>query len=130
MLKYNRVIVAISGATGVEYAVRILKVLKANGIEVHMVISKPGEMTRSYETDYTSKEIKELADFVHPNADIGASIASGSFPTDGMIIIPASMKILGEIANGIGESLISRAADVVLKERRKLIMCVRETPLM
>ena len=80
MLKYNRVIVAISGATGVEYAVRILKVLKANGIEVHMVISKPGEMTRSYETDYTSKEIKELADFVHPNADIGASISSGLIP--------------------------------------------------
>ncbi len=129
MLKHNRIIIAISGATGVEYAVRMLKVLKAHDIETHLVISKPAEMTRGFETNHSSKDIKELANFVHPNADIGASIASGSYPTDGMIIIPASMKILGEIANGIGDSLISRAADVVLKERRKLIMCIRETPL-
>ncbi|WP_119343752.1 UbiX family flavin prenyltransferase [Facilibium subflavum] len=129
MLKHNRIIIGISGATGIEYAVRMLKVLKAQNIETHLIVSKPGELTRAYETQYSSQEIKALASTCYSNADISAPIASGSYPTDGMIIIPSSVKILAEIANGIGESLITRAADVVLKERRKLILCVRETPL-
>ncbi len=128
MLKHNRIIIAITGATGIQYAVTMLKVLKAQNIETHLIVSKPAELTRSYETDYSSKDIKSLATHVYNNADIGANIASGSYPTDGMIVIPASVKILAEIANGIGESLITRAADVVLKERRKLILCLRETP--
>lgn len=128
MLKHNRIIIAITGATGIQYAVTMLKILKAHNIETHLIVSKPAELTRSYETGYSSKDIKSLATHVYNNADIGANIASGSYPTDGMIVIPASVKILAEIANGIGESLITRAADVVLKERRKLILCLRETP--
>ena len=128
MLKHNRVIIALSGATGIEYAVNMLKVLKENNIETHLIVSKPAEMTREYETEYRSQEIKSLADTVYSNADIGAKIASGSYPTDGMIIIPSSTKTLAEIAHGVGDSLIARAADVVLKERRKLIICLRETP--
>ena len=128
MLKHNRIIIALSGATGIEYAVRMLKVLKAQQIETHLIVSKPAEMTREYETDYRSQDIKKLAHTCYANADIGAKIASGSYPSDGMIIIPSSTKTLAEIASGIGDSLIARAADVVLKERRKLIICLRETP--
>lgn len=129
MFKYNRIIIGISGATGIDYAVRVLKVLKENNIETHLIISKPAEMTRKHETNYQSQYIKSLSHTSYSNSDISAPLASGSYPTDGMIIIPASSKILGEIANGIGSSLITRSADVILKERRKLILCLRETPL-
>ena len=129
MTQIKRIIIALSGATGIEYAAKMLTILQSiENIETHLIISKPAEMTREYETDYRSQDIKSLADIVYRNADIGAAIASGSYPTDGMIVIPASTKILAEIAHGIGESLITRAADVVLKERRKLILCLRETP--
>ncbi|MFZ9036171.1 MAG: UbiX family flavin prenyltransferase [Francisellaceae bacterium] len=129
MLQHRRIIVGISGATGICYAERLLELLKQHDIESHLVVSKPAELTRSYESKVTAKELKALASVVHNNADISASIASGSYPTDGIIVIPSSVKMLGDIANGIGDSLIARAADVVLKERRKLILCVRETPL-
>lgn len=128
MSRHNRVIIGLSGATGIEYAVKMLNVLKAQQIETHLIISKPAEMTREYETNYRSQEIKALAHTSYSNANIGAKIASGSYPTDGMIIIPSSTKTLAEIANGVGDSLIPRAADVMLKERRKLIICLRETP--
>ncbi|WP_116964530.1 UbiX family flavin prenyltransferase [Fastidiosibacter lacustris] len=128
MLQHNKIIIAISGATGIEYAFKMLTVLKSYHIETHLIVSKPAEMTREYETSYRSQDIKSLATYVYSNADIGAPLASGSYRTDGMLIIPASTKILAEVANGMGDSLITRAADVVLKERRKLILCLRETP--
>lgn len=129
MRQHKRIIIGISGATGIIYAVKMLETLKQHEIETHLIISKPGELTRAYESEYSSKNIQGLAEHTYSNNNISAAIASGSYPTDGMIIIPTSVKVLGEIANGIGDSLITRAADVVLKERRKLILCVRETPL-
>lgn len=126
----KRIIVGITGASGAIYGVRTLEILKEiNEIETHLVVSKVANITISEETDTTLKEIENLADEVHKCGDLAASISSGSFKTEGMIIAPCSMKTLGEIANGISGSLMSRAADVVLKERRKLALLVRETPL-
>jgi 4-hydroxy-3-polyprenylbenzoate decarboxylase len=122
-------IVALTGASGVCYGVRLLELLRAEGVETHLVLSKAAERTLHEETDITIKEVKALADVVYPAADIGAAIASGSFVTAGMIIAPCSVKTMGEIATGITSSLVSRAADVVLKERKRLVLMVRETPL-
>jgi len=125
----KRMIVALTGASGVCYGVRILELLKQSGVETHLVISKAAERTLHEETELTIKQVKALADKVYPVQDIGAAIASGSFLTEGMIIAPCSVKTMGEIATGITSSLVSRAADVVLKERRRLVLMVRETPL-
>ena len=125
----QRLVVGISGASGAIYGVRLLEVLKGSGIETHLVMSKSAEMTLAYETDYKPKDVKALASVVHPPADIGASISSGSFRTMGMVIAPCSIRTMSEIATGVTASLLSRAADVVLKEKRRLVLAVRETPL-
>lgn len=125
----RRMIVAITGASGVCYGVRALELLASVGIETHLVMSKAAERTLHEEMDLTSKAVKALATTVYPVQDIGAAIASGSFLTMGMIVAPCSVKTMGEIATGITSSLVSRAADVVLKERRRLVLMVRETPL-
>ena len=125
----QRLVVGISGASGVIYGVRILELLRATDIETHLVMSKSAEMTLAYETDLKPKDVKALASVAHPVSDIGASISSGSFPTMGMVIAPCSIKTMSEIASGVTSSLLSRAADVVLKEKRRLVLAVRETPL-
>jgi 4-hydroxy-3-polyprenylbenzoate decarboxylase len=125
----RRLVVGISGASGTIYGVRLLELLKDTDIETHLVMSKSAEMTLVYETDYKPKDVRALAKVNHPMADIGASISSGSFPTMGMIVLPCSIKTMSEIATGVTSSLLSRAADVVLKEKRRLVLAVRETPL-
>ena len=125
----QRLIVGISGASGVIYGVRMLELLRDKDIETHLVMSKSAEMTLAYETDLKPKEVRALASVSHPIGDIGASISSGSFPTMGMVIAPCSIKTMSEIASGVTSSLLSRAADVVLKEKRRLVLAVRETPL-
>src|ERR1700741_4667384 len=125
----RRLVVGISGASGTIYGVRLLELLKGTDIETHLVMSKSAEMTLVYETDFKPKDVRALASVNHPAADIGASISSGSFPTIGMIIVPCSIKTMSEIATGVTSSLVSRAADVVLKEKRRLVLAVRETPL-
>jgi 4-hydroxy-3-polyprenylbenzoate decarboxylase len=124
-----RLIVGISGASGVIYGVRILELLRDKDIETHLVMSKSAEMTLAYETDLKPKDVKALASFSHPVADIGATISSGSFHTMGMVIAPCSIKTMSEIATGVTSTLLSRAADVVLKEKRRLVLALRETPL-
>jgi len=125
----QRLIVGISGASGVIYGVRMLELLRDKDIETHLVMSKSAEMTLAYETDLKPKDVKALASVSHPIGDIGASISSGSFPTMGMVIAPCSIKTMSEIASGVTSSLLSRAADVVLKEKRRLVLALRETPL-
>jgi flavin prenyltransferase len=125
----RRLVVGISGASGTIYGVRLLELLKGTDIETHLIMSKSAEMTLVYETDYKPKDVRALASVNHPMADIGASISSGSFPTMGMIVLPCSIKTMSEIATGVTSSLLSRAADVVLKEKRRLVLAVRETPL-
>lgn len=129
MAKPSRIIIGISGSSGIVYGIKLLKTLRELGIETHLVVSKAGQMTRAYETALSAAELKALADVYHPCTDIAASIASGSFRTMGMIIAPCSMKTLAEIANGVSSNLLTRAADVVLKERRRLVLLPRETPL-
>jgi len=129
MTSSKRLVVGISGATGIIYGVRLLELLKETDIETHLVISRGGELTRGYELEISTKELNSLASVVYSVNDIGAAISSGSFRTMGMAVAPCSVKTLAEIANGIGGNLISRAADVVLKERRRLVLMVRETPL-
>ncbi len=125
----RRLIVGITGATGVIYGIRALQVLRELGIESHLVVSRAGEMTRDYETDLSREQLHALADVVHPISDVGAAIASGSFKTMGMLIAPCSVRTLAEIATGVTTTLLTRAADVVLKERRRLVLMVREAPL-
>lgn len=125
----DRLIIGISGASGVQYGVRALELLKALPIETHLVMSKSAELTAHYELDRSVEEIRSLADVYHPVRNVGASIASGSFQTKGMLLAPCSIKTLGEIASGVTSSLLTRSADVVLKERRRLVLMVRETPL-
>ncbi|AMN39403.1 UbiX family flavin prenyltransferase [Rhodoplanes sp. Z2-YC6860] len=125
----RRLVIGMSGASGAIYGIRMLEMLKKTDIETHVVMSKSAEMTAVYETDYKPKDIKALASVVHPAADIGASISSGSFSTMGMVILPCSIRTMSEIATGVTSSLVSRAADVVLKEKRRLVLGVRETPL-
>ncbi|HEU4343734.1 MAG TPA: UbiX family flavin prenyltransferase [Candidatus Binatia bacterium] len=126
----RRLIVGLSGATGAIYGVRILEILaKMKDIETHLVLTRAGRMTIQVETPYSVKDVEALADVVHDINNIGASISSGSFRTEGMVIAPCSMKSMGGIAHSIGGDLLVRAADVVLKERKKLVLVVRETPL-
>ena len=125
----ERLVVGITGATGIVYAVRALEVLRALGIETHLVVSRAAELTRAYETDLSKEDLAALADHVYSVSDVGAPISSGSFLTLGMLIAPASMRTVGEIATGVTSSLLTRAADVMLKERRRLVLLVREAPL-
>ena len=129
----NRLIIGISGASGIIYGIRLLELLRTIPDELrpetHLIISKSGEVTLAYETKLKVATVHKLADVIHANKDIGASLASGSFKTMGMIIAPCSVKTLAEIATGVTDTLISRAADVILKERRRLVCMVRETPL-
>lgn len=128
-LEKERLVVGITGATGIVYAVRALEVLRALGIETHLVVSRAAELTRAYETDLSKEDLAALADQVYSVSDVGAPISSGSFLTLGMLIAPASMRTVGEIATGVTSSLLTRAADVMLKERRRLVLMVREAPL-
>ena len=125
----ERIIVGISGASGIAYGVRALELLRETELEVHLVISKSAEMTLGYEMELSLDGLKALADEVHPVKNIGASIASGSYITRGMLIAPCSIRTMGEIATGVTSTLLTRAADVVLKDRRRLVLMVRETPL-
>lgn len=125
----SRVVVGISGASGAVYGVRTLEALKELDIESHLVVSRAGLMTLAQETDLTPDDLAARADVTHKLADVGASIASGSFRTLGMIIAPCSVRTFSEIATGVTSSLLTRAADVTLKERRPLVLMVRETPL-
>ncbi|MFJ7567346.1 UbiX family flavin prenyltransferase [Herminiimonas sp. NPDC097707] len=125
----QRFIIAITGATGVIYGVRLLQVLRGiPAIETHLLISEAGMLNLHQELDMKRKDVEALADVVHNVRDVGASIASGSFQSDGMIIAPCSMRTLAAVAHGLSDNLIARAADVVLKERRRLVLMVRETP--
>lgn len=125
----RRLIVAITGATGSIYGVRLLETLRRlGGVETHLLISSAGWLNIQHELDIDKATVHALADVVHNVRDVGASIASGSFATDGMIVAPCSMKTLASIALGLSDNLITRAADVVLKERRRLVLLVRETP--
>jgi flavin prenyltransferase len=125
----RRLVVGISGASGVIYGVRMLELLRDTDVETHLVMSKSAELTLAYETEFKPKEVKALASVNHPATDIGAAISSGSFPTMGMVIVPCSIRTMSEIATGVTSSLVSRAADVVLKEKRRLVLALRETPL-
>ncbi len=129
MASPRRLIVGICGATGVVYGVRLLELLRETDVETHLVISRAGELTRSHELTITSRQLRELADVAYSIGDVGAAISSGSFRTMGMVVAPCSMKTLAEIATGNCGNLLSRAADVVLKERRRLVLAVRESPL-
>ena len=125
----RRLIVGISGASGIVYGVRILQVLQHSDIETHLVMSDSARMTLATELDMSVKEVEALASEVHNAKNIGATISSGSFKTMGMVVVPCSIKSLSEIAYGMTSGLLSRAADVVLKERRRLVLLIRETPL-
>lgn len=125
----QRLIVAITGASGTVYGVRLLEMLQGTGIETHLVMSRWAARTLVHESSYTPEQVQALATVVHPLTDQGAAISSGSFLTMGMVVAPCSMRTLAAIAHGLGDNLIHRAADVVLKERRKLVLAVREAPL-
>jgi flavin prenyltransferase len=126
----RRLIVGISGATGSIYGIRMLEILAPiEDVETHLVLTKAAKMTLQIETPYSVKQVEDLADVVHDVNNVGASISSGSFRTEGMVIAPCSMKSMGGIACSVGGDLLVRAADVILKERKKLVLVVRETPL-
>ncbi|HZD65479.1 MAG TPA: UbiX family flavin prenyltransferase [Acidimicrobiales bacterium] len=126
----DRVVLAITGASGAIYGIRALELLAARGgVETHLVVTAGARRTITSETDRSVEEVRGLADVVHPVSNIGASIASGSFPTLGMLVAPCSIKTLSGIATSYADNLVTRAADVVLKERRRLVLLVRETPL-
>ena len=127
--RHPRLIVGISGASGAIYGARLLEILQPLPVETHLVMSRSAEMTLALETDLKPAELKSRADAVHPIGDLAAPISSGSFPTLGMIIAPCSVRSMSEIASGVTTTLLTRAADVVLKERRRLVLLVRETPL-
>lgn len=125
-----KIVIGITGATGAIYGVRLLEALKKNdGIETHLVVSDWGKETLELETPYDLRYVQSLADTVYDSEDLGAAISSGSYKTDGMIILPCSMKTLSAVANGYDDNLVSRAAGVMLKECRKLVLCPRESPL-
>jgi 4-hydroxy-3-polyprenylbenzoate decarboxylase len=124
-----RIIVGISGASGAVYGVRLLELLKDRGVETHLIMSRAAQITLAYETNFKVADVERLASVVHPHGDISAACSSGSFKTMGMIVAPCSIKTMSEIATGITSNLISRSADVVLKERRRLVLLLRETPL-
>ena len=125
----DRLIIGISGASGVQYGVRALELLQPLPIETHLIMSKSAELPVHHEMDRTVDAIRSLADEWHPVRNVGASVASGSFRTVGMLLAPCSIRTLGESTSGVTSSLLTRAADVVLKERRRLVLMVRETPL-
>ncbi len=126
----RRLVVGICGATGAIYGVRLLEVLRgAEEIETHLVISKAAERTIPWETPYSVEQVAQLATVRYPVGDVGAALSSGSFQTAGMVVAPCSVKSLGAIAHGFGDNLLARAADVTLKEQRRLVLLVRETPL-
>ncbi len=126
----RRLIIGISGASGFQYGYNALKILQnLPGIETHLVVSKGADMTRALETPYSKEEVMAMADVVHPIGNLGAAISSGSFRTAGMLVAPCSMRSLAAIAHGYNDNLLTRAADVVLKERRRLVLMVRESPL-
>lgn len=123
------IIVGITGATGAIFGIRMLEALKAASVESHLIISKWGLQTIEHETRYTPQQVRELATVCHEQGNMGAAVSSGSFLTEGMVVAPCSVRTLAAIAHGTGEHLVHRAADVILKERRKLVLLVRETPL-
>jgi 4-hydroxy-3-polyprenylbenzoate decarboxylase len=126
----RRLIVAITGASGAVYGVRLLQLLReVPGLRTHLVVTPAGWMNIEHEMALSRRDVEALADTVHAVRDVGASIASGSFQTDGMVVAPCSMRTLGSIAHGLSDNLVTRAADVALKERRRLVLMVRETPL-
>ncbi|MEY9858873.1 4-hydroxy-3-polyprenylbenzoate decarboxylase [Catenulispora sp. GAS73] len=124
-----RLVVGISGATGIAYGVRLLELARKAGVETHLVVTPAGQQTRAYETDLSARDLAAMADVSYRPADIGAAIASGSFRTAGMVVAPCSIRTLSAIAYSHGDNLLTRAADVTLKERRRLVLLVRETPL-
>ena len=125
----RRIVVGITGASGVIYGIEILRELSKRDLETHVIISESGKKNISFETDYSVKDVESMADKVYDNNDMGAPPASGSFLTNGMIVAPCTIKTLSGIANSYSENLIVRTADVILKEKRKLVLLVRETPL-
>jgi flavin prenyltransferase len=125
----RRMVIGMSGATGIAYGVRILEILREMDIETHLVVSSPGEMTRDCETDLAAADLRALAGVTYKPTDFGAAIASGSFRTLGMIVAPCSVRTLSEVAYGNTTNLLTRSADVCLKERRRLVLMVRESPL-
>ncbi|MDA8049930.1 MAG: UbiX family flavin prenyltransferase [Rhodospirillales bacterium] len=125
----RRLVIGISGASGVQYGVRMLAVLRDTDIETHLVMTQAAEITLAYETRFKVAEVRALARVWHQVTDIAAAISSGSFRTMGMVVAPCSMRSMSEIASGVTSSLLTRAADVTLKERRRLVLMVRETPL-
>jgi len=129
MAARRRLIVGISGASGVVYGMRLLELLREAEVETHLVMTRSAEITLAHETGWKAADVKALADCSYANEDIAAAIASGSFPTSGMIVAPCSIRSLSEIATGVTAGLLSRAADVCLKERRRVVLMVRETPL-
>ena len=125
----KRLVVAITGASGAMYGIRLLQWLRESAqVETHLMFSDAGVLSMHYELDMKRKDVEALADVVHSVRDVGACVASGSFQSEGMIVAPCSMKTLGSVAHGLSDNLISRAADVMLKERRRLVLMVRETP--
>jgi flavin prenyltransferase len=125
----RRLIIGITGSTGAIFGVRLLEALRSTDVETHLIISKWGQRTLEHETPYTVEQLKGLASIVHSPRDLGATISSGSFKTEGMVVMPCSVRSLAAIANGYSEHLVHRAADVTIKENRRLVLVVRETPL-
>ncbi len=125
----ERIIIGISGASGITYGIRLLQILKTMPIETHLIMSKSAEITLAYESDLKVSDVKNLADVNHNINDIAACLSSGSYKTLGMIVAPCSIRSMSEISSGVTSSLLTRAADVILKEHRKLVLMVRETPL-
>lgn len=125
----RRLVIGISGATGIAYGVRALEAARKAGVQTHLVVTPAGQQTRAHETDLTARDLAAMADVAYRPADIGAAIASGSFRTAGMLVAPCSARTLSAIAYGNGDNLLTRSADVTLKERRRLVLMVRETPL-
>lgn len=125
----SRLVIGISGATGFVYGARALALLQKLGVETHLVVTKAAHMTRVHETGYSKEELESLASVVYKVDDVGAAIASGSFDTMGMLVVPCSIRTLAAVASSLSDNLLTRAADVTLKERRRLVLMVRETPL-
>jgi 4-hydroxy-3-polyprenylbenzoate decarboxylase len=125
----RRLVVGVSGASGTAYAVRALELARKAGVETHLVVTSAGQQTRAYETDLDARSLAAMADVTYRPADVGAAIASGSFRTAGMLVVPCSVRTLSAIAYASNDNLLTRAADVTLKERRRLVLLVRETPL-
>jgi 4-hydroxy-3-polyprenylbenzoate decarboxylase len=128
-MRTRRLVVGISGATGIAYGVRVLELARKLGVETHLVVTPAGQQTRAHETGLSAPELAAFADVSYRPADVGAAIASGSFRTDGMIVAPCSVRTLAAVAHGMGDNALTRAADVTLKERRRLVLLVREAPL-